>query len=124
MVSLLCRLRISEGRPNCSTLRAAHHRNRGLRKHDTKYKNMQKWMVEVLRKLGNHAIKSGRDNSIFITKIYQFTVIYFNFVRCWGFVVMLASLNYPLMFRPFKLYYPPIKRCNKHIHSSLPHQNH
>ena len=35
-------------------------------------------MVEFLRKLENRAIKSGRDNSVLITKIYQFTVIYFN----------------------------------------------
>ena len=57
------------------------------RKHVTKYKNMLKWMVEFLRKFENHAIKIRRDNSILITKICQFIVIYFNFctaigVRC------------------------------------------
>ena len=51
-----------------------------LRKHLTKYKNMRKWMVEILRKFENHAIKSGGHGSILITKIYQFTAIYFNFV--------------------------------------------
>ena len=55
-----------------------------LRKHVKKYKNMGKWMVEFLRKFENHANKSGRNNSIFITQIYQFTIILFDFVRCWG----------------------------------------
>ena len=64
-----------------------------LGKHVTKYKNIRKWMVDFLRKFENRAIKIGRDNSILVTKIYQFTVIYFNFVRCWVSVVMLASLN-------------------------------
>ena len=41
-------------------------------------------MVELLRKFENREIKIGRDNSIRITKIYQFTVIYFNCVECWG----------------------------------------
>ena len=52
-----------------------------IKKHVTKYKSMRKWMVEFLRKFENRAIKSGRDNSIFITEFYKFTVIYFNFVR-------------------------------------------
>ena len=48
---------------------------------------MQKWMVEFLRKFENRAINIGQDNSILFTKIYPFTVIYFNFctvlgVRC------------------------------------------
>ena len=64
-----------------------------LRKHVTKYKNVRKWMVEFLRKFENLAIKVFRVNSILIIKIYQFTVIYFNFVRCWASVVMLTSLN-------------------------------
>ena len=51
-------------------------------KHVTKYKNMRKLMVKFLRKFENRAIKIGRDTSI-ITQIYQFTVIYFNFVQCW-----------------------------------------
>ena len=63
------------------------------RQHVTKYKNMRKWMVEFLRKVENHAIEIGRDNLILITKIYQFIAIYFNFVWCWGSVVMLKSLN-------------------------------
>ena len=46
---------------------------------------MRKCMVEFLRKFYNRAIKSGRDNSILITKAYQFRVIYFTFVRCCGF---------------------------------------
>ena len=32
-----------------------------LRKHDTKYKNMRKWMVECLKKFENCEIISGRD---------------------------------------------------------------
>ena len=53
-------------------------------------------MVEFLRKFENRAIKSGRDNSILITQIYQFTVIYFNFVLCRGSVLMLISFSHPL----------------------------
>ena len=64
-----------------------------LGQHVTKNKNMGKWMVEFLIKIENRAIKIGRDNSILITKINLFTVIYFNSVRCWGSVAMLASLN-------------------------------
>ena len=64
-----------------------------LRKHVIRYKNMRKWMVEFLRKFENCAIKSGRDDLILIIKIDQFTVIYFNFVWCWGSVVMLTYLN-------------------------------
>ena len=48
---------------------------------------------EFLRKFENRAIKFGTDNSIRITKIYQFTVIYSNLVRCCGAAGMLASLN-------------------------------
>ena len=50
-------------------------------------------MVEFLRKFENRAIKIVRDNLILIAKIYQFTIIHFNFVRCWGSVVMLTSLT-------------------------------
>ena len=57
------------------------------------YKNMLKWMVEFLRKFENLTIKIGLDNSILITKIYQFTAIYFNFGLCWGSFVMLRSLK-------------------------------
>ena len=39
-----------------------------LSKHVTKYKNMRKLRVEFLMKFENGAIKSGRDNSILITK--------------------------------------------------------
>ena len=49
-------------------------------------------MVEFLRKFENHIIKIARVNWILIIKIYQFTVIYINFVLCWGSVVMLTSL--------------------------------
>ena len=55
-----------------------------LRQHVAKYKNMQNWMVEFLRKFENRAIKISRDNSIRITKIHHFTVIYLNFVRFGG----------------------------------------
>ena len=54
---------------------------------------MQKWMVKFLTKFENRTIKSGQDKSILITKTNQFTVIYFNFVWCWGSIVMLTSLN-------------------------------
>ena len=54
---------------------------------------MRKWMVEFLRKFENGAIKFCRDNSILITKIYKFTAIYFNVVRCMRSVVMFRSLN-------------------------------
>ena len=50
-------------------------------------------MVGFLRKFENRAIKIGRDNSILTTKIYKFSVIYFNFVQCRGSVVMLTFLN-------------------------------
>ena len=39
-----------------------------LRKHVTKDKHMQKWMVEFLRKFENRGIKISRVNSIRITK--------------------------------------------------------
>ena len=54
---------------------------------------MRKRMVEFFRKFENRAIKIDQDNSILITKIYQFTVIYNNFVWCWGSVVLLTFLN-------------------------------
>ena len=39
-----------------------------LRKHVTKYKNMQKWMVEFLRKYKGRGNIIARVNSIHITK--------------------------------------------------------
>ena len=39
-----------------------------LRKHVSKYKNMQKWMVEFLRKYQSGGDKIARVNSIRITK--------------------------------------------------------
>ena len=72
-----------------------------LRTQVIKYKNMRKWMVEFLRKFENRAIKSGRYNSILITKIRKFTAIYFNFVWCWGSVVMLTCLNKQQVLSPF-----------------------
>ena len=90
---------ISERRRNCSILWPAQQSrsqeisgNINLRKHVTKYKTIRKRMVEFLKKFENRGIKIARVNSILITKIYQFTVIYF-FVPCWGSVVMLISLN-------------------------------
>ena len=50
-------------------------------------------MVKFLRNFENRGIKIARVNSILITKIYQFTVIYLNFVRCWGSVVMSTSFK-------------------------------
>ena len=44
------------------------------RKHITKYKNMEKWMDEFLRKFKNRGIKIAR-----LHQINQFTVIYFKF---------------------------------------------
>ena len=49
-----------------------------VRKHVTKYKNILKWMVEILRKLENPGDKIARVNSILITKsidLQLFTVI-------------------------------------------------
>ena len=39
-----------------------------LRKHVTKYKEMQKWMVEFFNKSESRGIKIARDKSIRITK--------------------------------------------------------
>ena len=72
-----------------------------LIKHVTIYKNMRKWMVEFPRKFEIHDIKIAQVNSILITEIYQFSVIYFNFVRCCGSVVMLTFLNEPPVLSPF-----------------------
>ena len=63
-----------------------------LGKHVTKYKNMRKWMVKFIRKFENRA-KVVEITPVLITKIYQFTAIYFNFVRCSESAVMLISLN-------------------------------
>ena len=38
-----------------------------LGKNVTKYKNMQKWLVEILKKIENRCIKIARVNSILIT---------------------------------------------------------
>ena len=40
-------------------------------------------MIEILRKFENQGNKIARVQSILIANICQFTVIYFNFVRCW-----------------------------------------
>ena len=58
---------------------------------------MRKCMVEFLRKFENRAIKSGQANSIPITQIYKFTVIYFNFVRCWGLKMLPSLMLSPLI---------------------------
>ena len=54
-----------------------------LGKHVTKYKHMQNWMIEYLRKVENRSIKITRVNSISITKpinlLYFYTVLG---VRC------------------------------------------
>ena len=60
-----------------------------LRTHVTKDKLMRKWMVKFLRKFENRGIKIARVNSI----ASPTQSIYFNFVRCWGPVVMLTFLN-------------------------------
>ena len=104
-VSLICRLQAvseihfsicphlirEEGR-NCSTLWPAQQRKSDSQEHVTKYKNMRKWMVRFLIKFDNRGIEISRVNSILITKSFNI-VIYFNFVWCWGSVVMLTSLN-------------------------------
>ena len=49
-----------------------------LKKHVTKYKNMRKWMVEFIQKIGIGGIKIARVNSILITKsinLQLFTLI-------------------------------------------------
>ena len=51
-----------------------------LMKHDIRYKNMRKWMIEFLRKLDNRCIKIARGNSIRNTKsinLQLFTLILF-----------------------------------------------
>ena len=64
------------------------HRNETvtLRKHITKYKNIRKWIVEILRKFKNRGIKIARVNSILITKsinLQLFTLILYGVgVRC------------------------------------------
>ena len=53
-----------------------------LRKYVSKYKNMQKWMVEFFRKFENRSIKIARVNSILITKsinLQLFTLIFYGF---------------------------------------------
>ena len=79
-VSLLCRLQaaskihvpiypylISEGRRNCSILIVTGTAEAvTLRKHVTKYKHMNKWMVENLR---NRGIEIARINLICITNL-------------------------------------------------------
>ena len=52
-------------------------------KYVTKYKNMRKWIVEFLRNLRIMALKLLELLDSY-HQIYQFTVIYFNCVRCWG----------------------------------------
>ena len=46
----------------------------------TKYKNIQKWMVEFISKSEIRGDKIARVYSIRMTK----QSMYFNFVRCWG----------------------------------------
>ena len=56
-----------------------------LRKHVTKYKNMQKWMVEFIRKFENRGIKIARVNSILTTKsinLQLFTLILYGVGVC------------------------------------------
>ena len=91
-VSLLCRVQaaskihvlnyfdlISEGRPAQQRHSNDWHSNETvtLRKHVTKYKNMQKWMVEFLRKFENRGIKIDRVNSIHITKSVNLQIFTF-----------------------------------------------
>ena len=63
--------------------------------HVTKYKTMQTWMVEFVRKFENTTTKGGCSilRARFVSPKSIFTVIYLYFVRCWGSVVMLTSLN-------------------------------
>ena len=41
-------------------------------------------MTEFVRKFENRSIKIALINAILYHEIYQFTVIYFNFVRVYG----------------------------------------
>ena len=61
-----------------------------LRKHVTKYKQMQKWMVECLTKFENPGIKIARVKTRLASSNES---IYFDFVPCCGFIVMLTFLN-------------------------------
>ena len=60
------------------------HRNETvtLRKHVIKYKNIQKWMVEFLRKVENRGIEIARVNSILITR--SFNLQLFTLILCGG----------------------------------------
>ena len=60
-----------------------------VREQVTKYKHMRKLMLVFIGKFENRGIKIARVNSIRITKL----LIYFNFVWCWGSVVMLTFLK-------------------------------
>ena len=75
------------------------------RKHVTKYKNMQKWMVEFLRKFENCGIKIAKVNIILVItsiNLQLFTLILFGVGQgCWGPVVMLTFLNLPPVLSPF-----------------------
>ena len=59
-----------------------------LRTHVTKYKNMRKWMVELLRKSENRGIKIAQVNSILITKYINLQLFTLLFLRCLGSVVI------------------------------------
>ena len=64
----ICPYLISEVRRNCSTVRPHSNDTVALRKQVTKYKHMQKWMVELLEKCENGGIKIGSVNSIRMSK--------------------------------------------------------
>ena len=101
-VSLLCRsqavsklsvpiyhYQISEGRRNCQSFDRYINETVTLRKHVTKYKNMRKQMVEILRKSNSSGNKNDQVNSIRITK--SINLLYFcTLLRS---VVMLIFLN-------------------------------
>ena len=57
------------------------------------------------------SIKSGRFNSILITKIYQLTVIYLNFVRCWGPTVNVPDVDILSIYREVYGNYHYIRYC-------------
>ena len=64
-----------------------------LRRHITKHKSIQKWIVKFLRKFENRGINISQVNSILITKSINLQLFTLIFAGCWGFVVMLTSLN-------------------------------
>ena len=80
---------ISDCSTSCSTCDRQSNETVTLRKHDTKYKHMWKWMVEFLKKFENRGIKIAEVNSIRNTKsinILFFCTVHGGPLWCWPFL--------------------------------------